>query len=69
MIAISKALRCFMDDYYQAVDDHDRARCGAFLIGYLEALQEEVIDRTEELKKIGAQEYIDGIERLKGKDK
>ena len=68
MIAISEALRCFMDEYYQAVDDHDRARCGAFLIGYLEALQ-EVVDHTEELKKIGAQEYIDGIERLKGKEK
>lgn len=68
MIAISEALRCFMDEYYAAVDDHDRARCGAFLIGYLEALQ-EVVDHTEELKNIGAQEYIDGIERLKGKDK
>lgn len=42
------ALLTFMENFYMSKNDHERAMWGATIIGYLECVLEQYIEKSEE---------------------
>lgn len=51
-------LMTYMESFYDAADDHERALCGACIIGYLEALLYDHLQAMEKHSEASSKEVI-----------